>query len=50
MKNLITTLCLTIAVLLDSAGMSASADFEKGVTAYFSGDYATFCNTEGSDD
>ncbi|MDC3347103.1 hypothetical protein OAW32_00745 [bacterium] len=41
MKNLTATLCLTIAVLLGSAGVSWSADFQKGVTAAQSGDYAT---------
>ena len=41
MKNLTTTLCLTIAVLLGSAGVSESADFEKGLTAARSGDFAT---------
>ncbi len=41
MKNLTATLCLTIAVLLGSAGMSWSADFPKGLTAYQSWDYAT---------
>ena len=41
MKKLTATLCLTIAVLLGSAGMSASTDFQKGLTAYKSGDYAT---------
>ena len=41
MKTLLTTLCLTIAVLLGSVGNSESADFQKGVTAYESGDYAT---------
>jgi len=41
MKRLITTLCLTIAVLLGSVGVSASADFEKGAHAYARGDYAT---------
>ncbi len=30
-----------IAVLVGSAGMSASADFQKGYAAYQSGDYAT---------
>jgi hypothetical protein len=29
MKNLTATLCLTIAVLLGSAGVSWSADFER---------------------
>ena len=41
MRHLIATICLMIAVLLGSAGMSWSADFQKGLTAYKSGDYAT---------
>ena len=41
MKNLTITLCLTITLLLGSAGMSWSADLQKGLTAYKSGDYAT---------
>ena len=41
MKTLLTTLCLTIAVLLGSIGNSESADYQKGLTAYDSGDYAT---------
>ena len=41
MKNLTATLCLTIAVLLGSAGVGASADFEKGMDAYKNRDYAT---------
>tara|TARA_A100001037_G_scaffold254594_1_gene239762 strand:+ start:39 stop:530 length:492 start_codon:yes stop_codon:yes gene_type:complete len=41
MKNLLTTICLTIAVLLGSVGLSASADFQKGLTAAKSGDFAT---------
>ena len=41
MRKLIGTLCLTLAVLLGSVGMSESADFDKGLTAYQSGDYAT---------
>ena len=41
MRNLIVTLCLTIAVLLWGAGGSWGADFQKGLTAYKSGDYAT---------
>ena len=41
MRKLTATLCLTLAVLLGSAGMSWSADFQKGVTAYKSGDYLT---------
>ena len=41
MRNLTATICLTIAVLLGSAGMSWSADFRKGFAAYLSGDFAT---------
>ena len=41
MRNMIATLCLTLAVLLGSAGMGVSADFQKGVAAYIRGDYAT---------
>ena len=41
MKNLTSTLCLTIAVLIGSAGVSWSADWNEGLTAYQSGDYAT---------
>jgi hypothetical protein len=41
MKNLTATICLTIAVLLGSAGMSWNADWDQGLTAYKSGDYAT---------
>ena len=41
MKRLTATLCLTVAVLLGSAGMSWSADFDKGLAAAQSGDYAT---------
>ena len=41
MRRLITTISLTIAVLLGSTGVSWSADFQKGLTAYRSGDYAT---------
>ena len=41
MKHLTATICLTIAVLLGSVGVSESADFQKGVTAFQSGDYAT---------
>jgi TPR repeat protein len=40
-RNLTATLCLTIAVLLGSAGVSWSADLKKGLTAYKSGDYAS---------
>ena len=41
MRNLTATLCLTLAVLLGSEGMSESADYQKGVDAYDRGDYAT---------
>jgi TPR repeat protein len=41
MRNLTATICLTIALLFGSAGVSWSADFQKGFTAYESGDYAT---------
>ena len=41
MKTLLTTLCLMFAVLLGGVGNSESADFQKGMTAYESGDYAT---------
>ena len=41
MKNLTATLCLTIAVLVGVTGVSWSADFQKGVTAVKSGDFAT---------
>jgi hypothetical protein len=34
-------LLLTLAVLLGSAGVSWSADFQKGYTAYESGGYGT---------
>ena len=32
MRNLTTTICLTIAVLLGSGGVSWSADFQKGLS------------------
>ena len=41
MSKLTATLCLSIAVLLASVGMSASADFQKGLTAVRNGDFAT---------
>ena len=41
MKYLTATICLTLAVLLGSAGEVWSADFQKGVAAYQSGDYTT---------
>ena len=41
MKKLTATICLTLAVLLGSVGVSWSADFDKGKAAYQSRDYAT---------
>ena len=43
MRKLTTTICLMIAVLLGSVGMSESesADYQKGLAAYKSGDYTT---------
>ena len=41
MRKLTATLCLTIAVLLGRMGVSWRADFQKGLTATQSGDYAT---------
>ena len=41
MRNLTTILCLTLVILLGSAGNSKSADFQKGLTAAQSGDFAT---------
>ena len=40
MKKLLPVL-MVFGVFLGSAGMSASADFDKGVAAYDRGDYAT---------
>ena len=41
MKNLLTEICLTFAVLLASTGVSWSGDYLTGLTAYRSGDYVT---------
>ena len=41
MRKLTATLCLTIALILGSLGVSWSAAWEKGYAAYKSGDYAT---------
>ena len=41
MRRLTAILCLTGAVLLGSAGVSESADFQKGLDAFDRGDYAT---------
>mgnify|MGYP003387627517 CR=1 FL=1 len=40
MRKLTSTLYLTVVVLLGSAGMSWSADFQTGLDAYNHGDYA----------
>ena len=41
MKNLTAIICLAVALLLGSAGVSWSQDFQKGWIAYQSSDYAT---------
>jgi len=41
MGKLTAILCLTLAVLLGSAGVSESADYQKGYDAYKNKDYAT---------
>jgi hypothetical protein len=41
MKKLTATFCLTLTLLLGSASLSWSADFQKGLTAAQSGDFAT---------
>ena len=41
MRRLLPILCLTLALLLGSAGVSWSGDFGRGYVAYKSGDYAT---------
>ena len=41
MKKLLTTLCLTFAVLFGSVGVGWSADIQKGHIVYKSGDYKT---------
>jgi uncharacterized protein len=41
MRKLTAILCLTVAVLLGSVGMSWSADFQKGYAAFQRGDCAT---------
>jgi hypothetical protein len=41
MRNLTATLCLSVALLFGCTGVCKSADFQKGVTAFQSGDYAT---------
>ena len=41
MKNITAILCLTLTLLFGSIGNSESADFQKGLTAAQSGDFAT---------
>jgi hypothetical protein len=41
MRNLTATICLAVALLLGSAGVSWSPDWQKGVAAYLNADYAT---------
>ena len=41
MRNFSATICLTIAVLLGSVGVSESGNFQKGLDEYDRGDYAT---------
>ena len=41
MKHLTRTICLTLAILLGSMGTSWGADFNKGLAAAQSGDFAT---------
>ena len=41
MRRLTAILCLTLAVLLGSAGMSESADYQKGLNAAIRGDFTT---------
>jgi len=41
MKNLTRIICLTLVVLLGSTGTSWGADYQKGLAAYQSGDFAT---------
>ena len=41
MKRTLATICVTLTLLLGSSGISWSADFQKGLTAAESGDYAT---------
>ena len=40
MRHLTATICLTVAVLLGSAGEGLSADRKKGLDAHKRGDYA----------
>ena len=40
-RNLTSTICLTLTLLLGSVGTGCGPDFNKGVAAYESGDFAT---------
>jgi len=41
MRTLPANICLTLTILLGSMGVSASADFQKSLTAAQNGDFAT---------
>jgi hypothetical protein len=41
MRNLTAIICLTVALLFGCTGVCKSADYQNGVTAYQSGDFAT---------
>ena len=41
MRNLTATICLAVALLFGSAGVSWSQDWQKGLAAAQSGDFAT---------
>jgi len=41
MKHTITSIVLGISLLIGSVGVGSAQDFQKGLTAYRSGDYAT---------
>ena len=41
MKNVTRTICLTLALLLGSVGTGCGPDFDKGLAATQSGDFAT---------
>ena len=41
MRNLTAIICLTVALLFGCTGVCKSADYQKGATAYQSGDFAT---------
>jgi hypothetical protein len=47
MKNLTATICLAVALLFGSAGVSWSQDWHKGDAAFQSGDHATALRCNG---